>query len=184
MNLKSYLYKFLLILLILLSFGKISFAQLESDVPNRWYFGGNLGANFGYVTDVEISPLVGYRLNHNFYLGAGMTYIYYSVQDPNYSYDNYTTSMYGLRFFAKEMVYRNIFAYAELEFLNLNEPDPFGFSPGLFNRTVETPFIGAGFSQPLGGSAFTYLMVLWNLNNTDPFSPYYFNPVIRVGFIF
>jgi hypothetical protein len=92
--------------------------------------------------------------------------------------------MWGLRFFAKELVYRNFFLYGELEFLNLNEPDAFLNSPGLKNRTVETPFLGVGFSQPMGGSAFSYIMFIWNLNNTDPYSPYYFNPVIRVGFIF
>ena len=180
---KSYLYKSIAVVLMLFCFGKVSFAQLESEVPNRWYFGGNLGANFGDVTDVEISPLVGYRLNHNFSIGTGMTYIYYNIQDPYYNV-SYSTSMWGLRFFAKELVYRNFFLYGELEFLNLNEPDAFLNSPGLKNRTVETPFLGVGFSQPMGGSAFSYIMFIWNLNNTDPYSPYYFNPVIRVGFIF
>lgn len=181
-NIKSYLSKHLIAVLILFSLCKISFAQqLETDVPNRWYFGGNVGAYFGDVTDIEISPLVGYRLTHNFSIGTGMTYIYYNYQDP-YGYQSYSTNMWGLRFFAREMVYRNFFAYGEMEFLNLNEPNI--VSGELHNYTISTPFVGVGFSQPLGGTTFTYLMILWNLNNTDIYSPYYINPVIRVGFIF
>lgn len=175
------LYKYLVAILFVLAFGKVSFAQLESEVPNRWYFGGNVGANFGDVTDVEISPLVGYRLNHNFSVGAGMTYIYFNYQDP-YGFYSYSTNIWGLRFFGKEMVYRNIFLYGELEFLNLDEPNI--VTGELQNHTISTPFLGVGFSQPMGGSAFSYLMVLWSMNNSDIYSPYQFNPVIRVGFIF
>ena len=178
MNLKSF--KYYIAVLILICCSKVSFAQLETDVPDRWYFGGNLGANFGSVTDIEISPLVGYRVSHNFSVGAGMTYIYFSVNDPYLG--DYSTNMYGLRFFAKELVYRNFFAYAESEFLFLKEPNI--ITGELQNHTINTPFLGLGFSQPMGGSAFSYIMVLWNLNNNDIYSPYSINPVIRVGFIF
>src|SRR5438045_3447622 len=51
---------------------------------DRLVFGGNLVAGFGSSTYIDISPLVGYKINPRLIGGIGVTYIYYRfpIIDP------------------------------------------------------------------------------------------------------
>jgi hypothetical protein len=179
MSVKSKLIKYLFILLLFFIMIPSGKAQEGMDDSKRVYFGGSFGAQFGDETVLEISPLVGYRLTNNFSVGVGLTYMYYSFTDF-YSGINYNTNIYGGRLFAKDYVFRNFFAYAEYEVLNLEEPN--ALSGELQRVTTNNPLVGAGFSQPIGRNAFVNFMVLWDIN-PDVYSPYS-NPIIRIGFTF
>ncbi len=150
--------------------------QVSTGTPlgQKLYFGGNFGAEFGRVTYVELSPLVGYKFSEKFSAGPGISYIYYRDRDYNYS-----TSVYGVRAFARFFVLENVFAHAEYEALNLGVPDLYG---DLNRQWIGSFLVGGGYKQSVGASGGITMMILWNLNETY-YSPYQ-NPVIRMGFIF
>ena len=182
MTFRNKIFRYILAGLLLSFFSDEVIAQPDIDMTNKIYFGGSFGAQFGNTTSLEVSPLVGYRINTNLSVGFGLSYIYYSYKDPDpaYSFLNFTSSIYGGRVFAKEYVFRNIFLYGEFEILNLNEPNP--FTGVLSRKTTANPLMGGGFSQPMGGNSYIHFMILWD-TNADVYSPYS-NPIIRIGFTF
>lgn len=173
---------------ILLLISLNSFAQKKETAPatpqekpkspfwERVFLGGNLGAQFGNVTMVNVSPIVGYRITPKISAGVGVTYQYYSIKTYNYE-----THIYGGRIFARYQPLSFLFLHAEAEALNWNCPrnEPTGFtterlwSPGLL--------AGGGFTQPIGGGGSSiYIMGLYNFlyNSCSPYgSPF----VLRIG---
>ena len=54
----------------------------ENNMPKQTFashlfFGGGLGLQFGSMTLIEISPLVGYKITPKFSIGVSPTYKYY-----------------------------------------------------------------------------------------------------------
>ena len=161
-----------------------AFAQEEKEkVPfkDRIFIGGSLGLQFGSATYIDVSPLVGYNITKKLQAGIGFTYIYYKVKDPNYSYNNYETSIYGGRLFSRYYILQNLFAHAEYEILNMEVPAEIG-GTGNFNYirdNITSVMVGGGYAQPIGSNAALLLMVLWNLTE-EQYSPYV-NPIFRIG---
>lgn len=141
----------------------------EEKIPliERFYFGGNLGASFGTITFIDVSPMVGYRITPSFSVGVGATYQYW--KDSRYTPD-FKQSIYGGRLFSRYVIAEdflgagNLFAHAEYEQLYAKVPydDP---NTGLRKeRTEPFPsfFIGGGLAFPIGSrSAFT-ISALYN----------------------
>ena len=145
---------------------------------NRIYVGGNIGLQFGTVTFIDISPLVGYRITDKLSAGIGFTYWYFK---DNRILTDINPNVYGGRIFGKYYLFPNVFAYSEYEVLNMEVITSIGSYNYLRERmNVESLFIGGGYSQRIGEHASFNLLLLWNLNESD-FSPY-FNPVFRTGF--
>jgi hypothetical protein len=144
-------------------------------------FGGNVGASFGSATYVNISPMVGYKFTEDFTAGTGFTYIYL-----NDKYYNFSTNIYGPRVFAQYAVFSNLFAYTELDILNV---DFYNSIEQRYDRTwVANPLVGGGYRAAIGPRSFMNFFILYNLNwaaNKDLVSPYRNSPlIIRVGFSF
>ena len=163
------------ILLICLLFPVFSFAQEEDNTARkrfseRIFFGGNIGLQFGTVTFIDISPLVGYQLTEKFSAGIGATYQFYRYRDR---FNDFSTNIYGGRVFSKYNILENIFAHAEYEVLNL---EAFDLEKRL---NVTSILLGGGYRQRLGGRTYLNLLVLWNINESA-YSPYR-NPIIRGG---
>lgn len=146
-------------------------------------FGGNFGAQFGQVTFVDLSPLVGYRATDKLTVGIGGTY---NLLDFRYT-DQYGTKyretyhVYGGRTFGQFAFYKNLFAHAEYEALNV--PDR---RTNYAERAwMTTPLIGGGYRSQIGRRSYFNITALYNLNferNSDIF-PIYASPlVLRVGF--
>lgn len=147
----------------------------SSDFWEKAYFGGNLGLQFGAITLVDISPLIGYQITDRLSIGVGGTYLYYRIQSQFYRAD---LSIYGARAFARFFVIQNLFAHAEYEVLN--GPWDNNFSKSRFNIT--NVLVGGGYRQQVGSRAFINMMILWNINESV-YSPYQ-NPIIRGGVSF
>lgn len=146
-----------------------------SKILDRMDFGGYLGAQFGDVTYIEVSPLASYRVTRNFHAGLGLTYQYYKV---NYSgAPDYSTSSYGGSIFARYFIWRDLFAHVEYAPLYVNYYD---FNMVKYGTWVNDILIGGGYRQWIGDKAFMSLMLLWNVNESF-YSPYS-NPIIRIGF--
>jgi hypothetical protein len=139
-----------------------------NNFNQRFFTGGNLGLQFGTITFIDVSPIIGYQISKKTQAGVGVTYRYF--QDNRF---NYSTSIYGGRTFFRYFFMPNLFAHSEYEVLN---------GEWRYNEryNITSIFVGGGFAQRLGGRSFLSLMLLWNLNDSAD-SPYT-NPVIRGGF--
>jgi len=170
--------------LILILASKIVIGQNYEEKPNpkgsfasHLFFGGGLGLQFGSMTLIEISPLVGYKITPKFSIGISPTYKYYHYNDyygPNL---DLKTNVFGGSIFSRYFIFENVFAHVEYEMLAYNTEVP-GY-PTTRNQ-YNSFFVGGGYNQRIGGSSAMYILLLWNLNDT-PDSPYV-NPIVRVGF--
>lgn len=147
------------------------------DGEKRLFVGGGLSAYYGSVSMFEISPFVGYKISKPISIGIGGTYEYY--EDNLYKF---STNMYGGRIFSKVIVYRDFFAYGELEMLNMDDFSKLSLYNKRERTNVFSTFVGGGYRQKLGQNACSNIMILWNINETTN-SPYN-NPVIRINFEF
>lgn len=167
--------------------------QLNTDLDNptfkdRLVFGGGLGLQFGTVTFIDISPMVGYRLTKKLESGVGLTYKYYKYND---FYKNLTTGekidlkshMLGGSVYTRYYLLDRIFAHVEFERLNYKYQDIYESAGQIVRKDrsdyVSSLFVGGGLTQRLAGRANLFIMALWNLTE-EPNTPYN-NPVIRMG---
>ena len=89
----------------------------KPPLKDRLFFGGYFGLQFGTVTLIDVSPLVGLNVSTNFAVGIGLTYQYYSEK-----YQSYSTNIFGGRGFARYYFIQNLFGQAEYEILNFEAP--------------------------------------------------------------
>jgi hypothetical protein len=183
---------FFILLLFSASFSAISGQGSKSQTPplrERLFFGGSFGLQFGTITDIDVSPIIGLWVFPRVAVGIGPEYTYY--KDPLSS-----TSIYGGRVYSELVliqdfnniipvgVHMGLFLHAENESLSLesdywkrsitsNTPDRF---------LLNTVLAGGGISQQLGRRSSINFIVLWPLNSSA--YDYYSNPEIRVSLIF
>ncbi len=185
------IYKRLVILLITLSLYPLITLNAQDtlktvkqpkthDILSRMDFGGIIGAQFGDVTYIEVSPIASYRVTEKFHAGLGLTYQYYDYNDPNPAW-SYSSSAYGGSIFARYFVWRDLFAhleYAPLYITNFVYPPT--VMPDNSAPWAHDIFVGGGYRQWMGERASVNFMMLFNVNETV-YSPYS-NPIIRIGF--
>jgi hypothetical protein len=143
----------------------------KERIIDRMFTGGNLGAQFGTVTFIEVSPLVGYRFTDKISAGIGATYQYYHYNDKVYDLE---TNVYGGRIFGRYLFTDYLFGHVEYEYLNLEAFD--------FQRRrvdVESVLAGGGYIQRISDHIGIVAMILFNFTETA-YTPYT-NPIIRVG---
>jgi hypothetical protein len=169
-------------------------SAIRRDVPpikERLFYGGSFGLQFGTVTDVDISPVVGIWLLPRINVAAGPKYRYYK--------DRYSgsTGIYGGRVYTELVLIKDLnniipiglnfgfFLHAEDELLSL-ESSFWQYQPTTKRITRNTLLAGAGMSQPIGVRSSLNLMFLWALNDAFEDLAYnlYGNPEIRFSVIF
>jgi hypothetical protein len=156
--------------------------QKKESVWDRMSLGGYLGMQFGTVTNIDISPLLIYRVIPSLYTGLGMTYLYY--KDKRYEPD-YTSNGIGGSALVRYHVWKDLFAQVEydpLYYTYYGEYDAFGNYVGLHKEAVwvHDLLLGAGYRQWMGERSFATISIFYNVNETY-YSPYR-NPIIRIGF--
>ena len=163
-------------------FSAFSQRQSKKELSDKIYFGGNLGMQFGTVTQIDLSPLVGYRITDALSAGVGLSYQYY--RDDRWSFGDLETNIYGWRIFGKYFFYEDLFAQIENEMLNLETKyfDILDKYPNQDRFWLDNFMVGGGYRQRIGERSSVSITALWNLNQTanTPYS----NPVIRIGFNF
>ncbi|REG90928.1 hypothetical protein [Algoriphagus antarcticus] len=173
------------LLLFFLSFALIqtsSFAQREiySDsvaFKDRLYYGGNFGMQFGTVTLLDFSPLVGVMITPKFSSGVGITYQYFNDR----RFIGGETSSYGGRLFSRYNIFPNIFLHAEYETINF---DNYNRLSERFERIWSNAlFLGGGYFAPFGSRGGANFTFLYNVLHDNLRSPYGEPYVIRVGFV-
>lgn len=149
----------------------------KPPIKERIFFGGGFGLQFGTVTQVEVSPIIGYRLTKRLQAGIGITYSYYNDKRFTPAFD---FSTYGGSVFSRFFILDNIFAHAEIEALNT---EVFNIYLETDRRWIDNYYIGGGFYQRFGPRSGVAITILYNLNYQNGITPSS-NPVIRIGFNF
>lgn len=175
-----------LILTFVLFFSFSTYGQGSKEavpsVGERLFFGGNLGLQFGTITDIEVSPIVGYWILPRINVAMGPQYRFYKYNDVK-------ANIYGGK------------AYTELYLIqDLNNFIPLGVNIGLFihledefliynpnnqetaNQTLNTILFGGGISQPISINSSANIIALWAIGGNG--YEYYGSPEIRIVFIF
>ena len=189
-DLKKIICMFLIIVSV--SFSVIYGQKSKEEPPpfkERLFFGGSLGLQFGTITDIEISPIVGLWVLPRVAIAAGPNYRFYKSK-----LSNVWTDIYGGRFYTELVVIQDInsiipvgihtgiFLHIEDEFLSL-QSSFWKNPPYASNRFwVNTILAGAGISQQMGRRSALNIMVLWALN--ESLYSLYSNPEIRFSFTF
>jgi hypothetical protein len=142
--------KHIIIIPLFLLFTTVAFAQKgeytiekESNWQDRIYFGGGFGLSGGsWGTSISLSPIVGYMVSNRVSVGIGATYQYYKYQNGLY---DYTDNRWGMQFFGRVNLIKQIFAYAEYSFLNYSY-----YGDSNDRRVANRLPLGLGISQPIG----------------------------------
>ena len=155
--------------------------KAEPKFTDHLFFGGNLGITLGSYTYINISPIVGYRIQANFSAGVGIIYEYFN--DKRVQGYEYTTSIYGGKIFTQYVLLDKIILYGENNIISLEKRyfDVTNNFPNDGRYIIDVPWIGGGLYQKMGNGG-AYILFLFNLNQNrnSPYNPYEF----RVGFNF
>ena len=141
------------------------------------FFGGGVGASFGDVDYVEVSPMIGYRLTPRIHTGVGVFYRWKNDDRYGVSVD---THDWGGSLFGQLQLFRGFFAHAEYEYVDYEYQTLTGTSSQSDTNTLA----GLGFSR--GGRAGVYGLALYNFSydENDPTEAYDSPWVYRVGVSF
>ena len=185
--------KLFLIFSLIFLLNQESKAQDEDFLKGRIFLSPDFGLLAGTITNIEVSPALGYYLSDRFCIAGGFIYKYYK-QSGKY-FDNFETNIYGPKAFARYTLIQNlgeilpvqsnveIIAHVEFESLSLDERY-FGMNPvtteGRF--WYSTAIIGGGISQQSSERIKVNALILWDVD-TSSRSPYS-NPVFRFGIQF
>lgn len=167
---------------------------------DRIIFGGwgVFGIGSG-VTNLGITPTVGYRLTDEFAMGVGFGYQYlrikdyFLVYDPNtfeQEYRTFNAHFYSPSIWARYLIWKNIFAHVEYEhnFTSYKEyeNDYTQASAPIVTKTVDynspSLLVGGGFRQPVSDRSSFVIMGLYDVLQ-DKYSPYQ-GLVLRFGINF
>ena len=143
---------------------------------SKLYYGGYVNASFGNYTVIGATPLVGYKVNPKFSVGAQIAYEY--VKDKRYETD-YETSNYGISLFSRYRLVPQLYAHLEFSEMNYKLYNSLGES-----RRTWVPFlyVGGGYSQPVSRNTWFNIQVLFDVINHED-SPYKdWEPYFSVGF--
>ena len=125
-------FKTILILFFIIP-ASLSYSQYDPDYndededlsqlafKDRLYTGGNVWAQFGSITNLEIAPILGYKITKEYSVGVGAKYNYYRVNTANST--PWSTSIYGGSVFTRYLFFDRIVAHAEFEALNGKKVD-------------------------------------------------------------
>jgi hypothetical protein len=191
-NLKLLSRLLLTIFFLITSFSAIYGQKARGEAPpfrERLFFGGSFDLQFGTITNINVSPIVGFWVLPRLAVAAGPEYKYYSEKYIG------STSIYGGRVYTQFVLIQDLnniipagihigfFLHAEDELQSLQTKTPFWNNTQVTTSrfSVNTGLVGAGISQPMGRRAALNIIALWALD--DPYG-IYSNPEIRISFIF
>lgn len=182
---------FMILLVALLSITRLNAQNISRNAPpplkDRLFYGGSLGLQFGSITDIQVSPVIGIWLLPRVAVAAGPTYRFYKDYFIK-------TDIYGGRGYLQFVIVQNlnsiiplgsntgIFLHLENELLSLKSSS-WKTPPYTSERFyLNTLLAGAGLSQQVGRRASFNVMVLWAIN--ESYYDIYSNPEIRIAFTF
>lgn len=141
---------------------------------SKFYLGGNLGASFGTITNIYVSPELSYRIKPKIFVGLGFGYQYYKNRNfiPPMTINTYSGRIFGQYYF-----YNDFFAHVEYERLH-HEYKNIGYSSTV-NARVDGIYGGVGYRSWMGPNSFWTFSLLFDLQDNN--IQFGINPFIRIG---
>ncbi|MEZ5017405.1 MAG: hypothetical protein R2800_10170 [Flavipsychrobacter sp.] len=183
--------------------GNVKREKEKGFSTDRLIFGGwgVLGIGSG-VTNIGVTPVIGYRVSDAFSAGISLGYQYLKVKySESYRFINpatgeaeyypFTSHIYSPSLWARYIIWNNIFAHVEYEHnimsLNRYTPDEskaFGNYPPIVkvSETIQVPalLVGGGLRQPISPRTSFVAMLLYDVLQ-DKYSPYRGTIAVRLG---
>jgi hypothetical protein len=139
----------------------------EPTLKERIVVGGNIRLFLGTITEIELFPVVGYRLTNRLSVLAGPMYSYFSNRNFNFS-DN----AYGGRIMTRFFPHAKFYLQGEVDALS------FGIRNVPLRIQHTYTMIGAGYYNNGGTVELLYI-------TNNPVNTRYLNPfLLRFGFIY
>jgi hypothetical protein len=154
---------------------------------SRLIIGGSLGLAFGDYTNINVSPLVGYRISQLFAAGLAINAQYGSERFRDYYGNTGQRNQYSIfgggvwgRVYPLDFLFIHI--QPEINHVSLKstyyDTDPKTIVKDSYS--VSSLLMGGGYSQPIGGRAAFSIMALYDVLQ-DSRSPYQNGLILRVG---
>jgi len=157
--------------------------------PSKLILGGSLGAVFGDYTNVDVSPLVGYRFTQ--YIAAGVNlnaqYGQYRSRDfytnETIQRDKYT--IFGAGIWGRVYPLPMLFVHIQPEYNFVTQSSTY-YAGSNVKQTIKTNYavpsllLGAGYTQSVGGRVGVGISILYDVLQ-DNRSPYNNSLIYRVG---
>ena len=187
-NIKKY--GFLLLTCLLISF--TAFGQEEerqSDRDNqileKLVFGGNVGGGYANGWNINISPTVGYRVTNTTIAGLGVSYIYSDFNSPFFA-NRSTFNVTGGRLFVQQLLFQNLYAQAEYEYLDYSLKIRSSDGRVLSESSGQAPglLLGGGYTTSFGYGLGFNMEILYNVLYQVGVSPYPSPFIIRGGLMY
>lgn len=154
-----------------------SHKKSKNPFARRLFTGGNFGLQFGTVTLIDVSPILGYRVSDRFSAGLGGVYTYVRV---NTGTQSYSSSVFGPQAYAHFLVTEQFFAEANGRLLSVDVYRQVGHD---YQREwVPLLYIGAGYRSEIGSNAWLNMAFMYDIIS-DPRSPYSSRLLPRVGVV-
>ena len=158
--------------------------------PSRLVLGGSLGMVFGDYTNVDISPLVGYRFSDYIAAGINLNAQYGQFKSRDFytgntiQRDKYT--IFGGGVWGRVYPLPMVFVHIQPEYNFVSQSSTY-YDNNAEKQTLKTNYgvpsllIGAGYTQSVGGRVGIGISVLYDVIQ-DKYSPYLNRIDFRVGF--
>ncbi|MBO7652371.1 MAG: hypothetical protein J6S84_06655 [Bacteroidales bacterium] len=184
--------KILLSILLMLSALGLDAQYLETDPPSspvqRIFWGGDLNMAFGTVTQISLSPQVGYRITNRLSAGVGIDYLFLYSEEYNFK-----GSIFGGNVFASFTVIKSlgdlipffgtdmgILIYGQFSYTNMGEF--YTTLSGEEPMWIASPMLGLGFQIPIGQRSYMLLTIMYNFD--ESMYSIYSNPVVKISYQF
>lgn len=184
--------KIIFFILLLFFVYNLDAQYLEKEPPptpvQRIFYGGNLDMAFGMVTQISLSPEVGYRITNRLSAGVGIDYMF--VYSEEY---NFKGSIFGGNVFASFTVIKSlgdlipflgtdmgILIYGQFSYTNMGKF--YSVLSGDEPMWIASPMLGLGFQVPIGQRSYMLLSVMYNFD--ESMYSIYSNPVVKVSYQF
>ncbi|WP_291907618.1 hypothetical protein [Chitinophaga sp. CB10] len=158
--------------------------------PNRLILGGSIGAVFGDYTNVNISPLVGYRFNDYIAAGINVNAQYGQIRYRDLydvTTERNTYGIFGGGVWGRVYPIPQLFVHVQPEYNGISEKSTLYDVPNLGDKSVykstygvPSLLLGAGYTQGVGGRVGISFAVMYDVLQ-DNRSPYNNQLIYRAG---
>lgn len=155
-------------------------AERRKFSADKLVFGGGIGLSLGPVTNISVSPIIGYRFTDNFSAGIGFGYQYLKVKQWSQLYDEavkdyiwkpLTANIYSPSIWARHIIWNNIFGHAEYqhnfytgkEYVTDYSVFPNQIVQQKTNFEISSLWLGIGIKQPISDNVSFIALILYDV---------------------
>ena len=156
------------------------------NLNNLIFGGGFIFGIGGGITNLGISPVIGYKVSDHFSAGIGLGYEYLGIKNYTSYWDkngtpvayDLKTSIFSGSVWARYLLFQNVFVHVEPQMIYWTKVNSVSFDP-VSNSVLENKqrlfvprmLVGGGIRQPISDRVSGLLLVLYDVIR-DPNSPY------------